>query len=336
MGVIGCGHWGQNYVRVLHELSVSEVVAVCDKNKDNIRLHPKYYPPLNVCTSVDELLDDESIDAIVISTPALTHYKIAKESLLRGKHILVEKPLALNVEEGKELIRLAREKKVVLMVGHTFLYNTAIKKMKELIRKDDFGEIYYLHSTRTHLGLIRNDVNAIWDLAPHDISIFSYLLDCQPIRVSAVGGQFLGNGREDVAFVTLMYPNGIIANIHVSWVDSNKVREVVVVGSKKRIVMDDLNNLERIRIYEKGVSVERGPGGFGEFQLLLRDGDIISPKVEFQEPLKLQIQHFIECIKTNSVPITDGQCGLNVVRVMAAINKSVKQNGIPEEVRVEG
>lgn len=332
IGVVGCGHWGPNYVRVFDELPDSKVIQVCDQDSKRLDYIKQRFPLVHVSTSLDEILKNTQLDAVVIATPTASHYELARKCLLNSKHVLVEKPLALIVKEGEELVALAKEKARVLMVGHTFLYNLAIRKMKEYIERQDFGQVYYLHAIRTHLGLIRSDVNAIWDLAPHDVSIFSYLLKSQPVKVSAVGGKFLQNNKEDVGFITLTYPSGCIGNIHVSWIDSNKMREIVVVGSRKRIVFDDLNNLEKIRVYEKGASVERAYEGFGEFQLLLRDGDIISPKLEFHEPLRLQCQHFLDCVRNGMPPLTDGQEGLGVVRVMSAIQLSMGNNGAPVEV----
>ena len=219
------------------------------------------------------------------------------------------------------------------MVGHTFLYNPGIQKMKEFMRSDDCGEIYYLHATRTNLGPIRHDANALWDLAPHDISIFNYLLEQQPVSVTAVGMKSLHNSREDVGFVTLTYPSGILGHIHVSWIDPDKVREVVVVGSKRRIVFNDLNNLERLRIFEKGVApVAATSTAIGEFQLRIRDGDIISPKVETSEPLKNQCSHFVDCIRHEQTPLSDGRQGLDVVRVLVAIDELLKRQGAPVPV----
>jgi predicted dehydrogenase len=335
IGIIGCGHWGKNYLRVFSELPNTSVIEVCDEDLDQIDYLRPRYSYVKITTDFKKLLSNPKIDAVVVSTPSATHCQIAKAVLLADKHLMVEKPLSLRIEEGEELVRIAERKKKILMVAHTFLYNPAIRKMKKYIQRDDFGEIYYLQARRTHLGLIRKDVNAIWDLAPHDVSIFSYLLNALPLTVSAVGGRFLGNYREDAGFIILFYPKGIIGNIHVSWIDTNKVREVVVVGSKKRIVFDDLNNLEKIRVFEKGVAIDDHVDSFGEFQILLRDGDIISPKIKAREPLKEQCSHFLECIEKRKSPLTDGTNGLDVVRVMVAIEESIKRNGTPVKVRNE-
>ncbi len=334
IGIIGCGYWGINYVRVFSELPDVTVSRVCDTSDDRLlKMHLKY-PNVFPTKLMDELLADEEIDAVVVATEASAHYHITKECILHNKHILVEKPLTTNVEEGEELVNLAEERNLKLMVGHTFLYNPAILKMKEYMSAEDVGSIYYLKATRTHMGLIRNDVNAIWDLAPHDISIFSFLLETQPIWVSAVGGNFL-NGRPDVGFITLGYPQNVLGNIHVSWINSNKVREVSVVSSNKRIVFNDLDNMESIQIFEKGAAMTGEADCYGEFKLQLRDGNIKNPHINTSEPLKNQCNHFISCLSNNCFPITDGNNGLNVIRVMEAINLSLEKRGAPVEVSAE-
>lgn len=333
IGVIGCGYWGPNLIRNFNQLQESEVTAICDLDREKLNKMKKLYPEILMTEEHAEVLQSPEIDAVVVSTQASTHYRIIKDALLANKDVLSEKPLTILREEAEELIELARERNRILMVSHTFLYNPVIRRMKDYIDDGSLGKIYYLNATRTHLGLIREDVNAVWDLAAHDISIFSFLLEMQPKMVSAVGGSYLKKDRIDVAFITLIYPNGIIGNIHVGWIDSNKVREIVVVGSKRRLFFDDLNGLEPLRVYEKGITVERPYSDFGEFRLLLRDGDIISPKIESGEPLKMECQHFINCIKTRRPPLTDGINGLNVVKVLNGIDQSLEGNGIPVEIR---
>jgi len=331
IGIVGCGYWGINYVRVFNELKDCLVTRVCDMSDQRLQVVHSRFPDVFPGRFLEDLVVDPEIDAVVVATPAAAHYTTARDALLHDKHVLVEKPLTTRVEDGDKLVNLAKERGLTLMVGHTFLYNPAIVKLKEYVTADDFGSVYYLHATRTHLGLIRQDVDAMWDLAPHDISIFSFLLGEHPLWVSAVAGSFL-NGHPDVGFISLGYPNGIMGNIHVSWIDSNKVREVVVVGSKKRIVFDDLNNLERLRIYEKGASISADVGSFGEFQLQLRDGDIISPSFETSEPLKNQCNHFVDCVENGTPVLSDGYNGLDVVRVMSAVDRSVAQQGRAVEI----
>lgn len=330
IGIIGCGYWGINYVRVFSELPDVTVSRVCDKSDERLLKMHRKFPYVFPTKLIEELLADDEIDAVVVATEASSHYDITKACLLNNKHVLVEKPMTNTVEEGEELVKLSEENNLKLMVGHTFLYNPSVRKIKEYL-SDDIGSIYYLKATRTHLGLIRQDVNAIWDLAPHDISIFSFLLDTQPLWVSAVGGNFL-NGRPDVGFLTLGFPQNILGHIHVSWINSNKVREISVVGSKKRIVFDDLNSMESVRIFEKGAAMTGEADSFGEFQLQLRDGDILSPRINTSEPLKNQCSHFISCVSNDHRPLTDGINGLNVIRVMEAVNLSLEKRGTPVEV----
>lgn len=331
--IIGCGYWGINYVRVFSELPDSKVVLVCDANEERLRMMRERYPLVGTTTDWEEALADKWVDAVIIATPAATHFTVAQQSLLMGKHVLVEKPLTSDVEDGEALVQTAEQQGLVLMVGHTFLYNSGIRKVKEIVSHENFGKIYYLHATRTNMGPVRHDVNALWDLAAHDVAIFNYLLGDRPQWVSAVGTRALGNGREDVGFATLGYANGVIANIHVSWVDPNKVREVVVVGSQRRIVFDDLNNVERVRIYEKGIAPsEMEADSFGEYRLLVRDGDIISPRVDTSEPLKNLGAHFLDCVAHGKPPLSDGHNGLEVVKVMSSIDQSLAQNGAPVQV----
>jgi predicted dehydrogenase len=329
LALIGCGHWGPNYLRIFQFLDGAEVIKACDRDEKPLQRVRKQYPGIDIVKDFPLILGDPAIDAVIVATPATTHYAFVKKSLESGKHTLVEKPLALRVEEARELVDLSEKVGKVLMVGHTFLYNPAVRKMKDYIDKGILGKIYYLQASRTHLGLIRQDVNAVWDLASHDVSIFSYLLGKEPKRVSAVGIGHLKAKFEDVAFVNLFYDDNLIGNIHISWVDSNKLRQVAVIGSKARILFDDLNPLEKLRIFEKGISLDKPYNNFGEFQLLLRDGDIISPKVEAEEPLQNICLEFIEAVETGKKPLADGMNGLEVVRTMCAVQQSIDQGGQP-------
>jgi len=327
IGVIGCGHWGPNYVR--NFVSSDEVTEIfcCDSDKAKLDRMKHQFHNVKLTQDYNEVLSNPDVNAVIIATPTMTHFELASKALSAGKHTLVEKPLTLEHSQCLKLKDIAKKNDAVLMVAHTFLYNPAVVKMKEYIKEGRLGKIYYMHSTRTHLGLIREDVNAVWDLAPHDISIFSFLLGSNPVSVSAMGGMYLKDGRHDVAFVNLAYEDNIIANIHISWADSNKVRQVEVVGSQARLMFDDLNNLEKIKLFEKGISTDQQYDNFGEFQYILRDGDIISPKIELKEPLKLLCQHFIDCVGSNKQPLTDADNGADVVKVLNAIEESLKNNG---------
>ena len=329
IGIIGCGHWGKNYLRVFREICEDIVISVSDSRPQILEAINRRFPQVKTCGRPQDIFDDPSIEAVVIATPAATHYPLVKAALQSAKHVLVEKPFTIQSSEAAELTELAAAVRRVLMVSHTFLYNPAIIQIKRYLDSGDCGKIYYLKAVRTHLGLIRDDVNVFWDLAAHDISIFNFFLGAAPVMVSAVGASVIKPGREDVGFATLVYPHNVIAGIHVSWIDSNKERQISIVAGRQRIVFDDLNNLEKIRIFEKGVEVERDISNFGEFQLLLRDGSIISPKVEANEPLRKQCEHFLDCAGSGKPPLTDGKGGLAVVKVLEALQESLAKSGTP-------
>lgn len=333
--IVGCGYWGVNYVRNFMEIPETRVVAICDQRAERLRELRRRFPEPALTTDLQKALRVRGVDAVVVCTNAASHYEVARQCLEAGKHVLVEKPMATSTRDAQHLVELAELKRVTLMVGHIFLYNNAVRKIKSLIDDRSLGELYYLYARRTNLGPIRCDVNALWDLAPHDVSIFNYLLGTRPAWVSAVGTPVLHNCREDVGFIVLGYPNNLLGHVHVSWADPLKVREVVVVGSDKRVVFNDLDPLERVRIYEKGIAPtpdETEPASFSEHQFSIRDGDIISPKIEFSEPLKSQCRHFVECVFEGCPPLSDGREGLDVVRVMEAIARSVSLRGAPVEI----
>ena len=333
IALIGFGYWGPNYARVLSELPGAELTVVCDQRPDRLSLVQQRYRAVATCERLDDLFARHDVDAVVIATPASTHEALVRTSLKSGRHVLVEKPMALNAAGGEGLCDLAESAGRVLMVGYTFLYNAGVRKMKDVMGPEQFGQPYYLHATRTNLGPIRQDVNAAWDLAPHDIAIFNYLLDEQPLWASAIGTRVLKTSREDIAFATLGYKNDVIGNIHVSWADPNKVREVVAVGSRRRVVFDDLNDVERVRVFERGVSAgEAVSDSYGEFKLLVRDGDIISPKVEPSEPLKNQCADFVSAIVTGQPALAGGRFGLGVIRTLVAVDASMRSRGAAVEV----
>jgi len=333
VALIGFGYWGPNYARVLNDLPGIQLTVVCDRSAERLAQVRARYPAITTCETVAEVLAGDRVDAVVIATPASTHRELVQASLESGHHVLVEKPMALDVAGCDALCDLAAASGRVLMVGYTFLYNAGVRKMKECMASDQFGQVYYLHATRTNLGPIRQDVNAVWDLAPHDIAIFNYLLEDEPEWASAIGTRVLKTSRDDIAFATLGYRNGVVGNIHVSWSDPNKVREVVAVGSRRRVVFNDLNDVERVRYYERGVAAGDGIAEtYGEFKLLVRDGDIVSPKVEPSEPLKNQCLEFVDAISTNRVPLASGVFGRGVVRALAAIEASMRARGAAVEV----
>jgi predicted dehydrogenase len=336
VAVIGCGYWGMNYVRIFNELVDSRVVATCDQSPERLKEVSRRFPGVYLTTQAEEAVSLPGVDAVVVCTEATTHFNLTRRLLLAGKHILVEKPLTTIAAEAEKLIDLAESNSAILMVGHTFVFNSGVRKVKEQMQKGD-GRVYYLYARRTNLGPIRRDVNALWDLAPHDIAIFNYLLDSTPQWVSAVGGKVLRNCRDDVGFISLGYPDNILAHVHVSWADPDKAREVVVVKSDKRIVFNDLNGTEQVRVFEKGVSpIEQEPLNYGEFRFEIRDGDIVSPHIEPVEPLKNQCRHFLECVRTGRQPISGGAEGLAVVRVLEAVNRSIESKGLQVEIESKG
>ena len=333
IALIGFGYWGPNYARVLNDLPGAELVVVCDSRPERLAVVRERHRAVQISGSIEEVFARDDIDAVAIATPASTHAGLVRAALDHGRHVLVEKPMALDVAACEALCDLAVSANRVLMVGYTFLYNAGVRKMKECMGPESFGQMYYLHATRTNLGPIRHDVNAVWDLAPHDIAIFNYLLDEEPVWVSAVGTRVLRTNRDDIAFATLGYRNDVVGNIHVSWADPNKVREVVAVGSRRRIVFNDLNDVERVRVFERGVSVDEAiADSYGEFKLLVRDGDIVSPKVEPSEPLKNQCADFIDAVRFGTAPLATGRFGLGVVRTLAAIDESMRSRGVAVEV----
>jgi predicted dehydrogenase len=333
VALIGFGYWGPNYARVLHELPQVDLKVICDRSAERLAQARERYPGVATSADVDEALGRDDLDAAVIATPATTHEPLVEAALRHGLHVLVEKPMSLDAGGCDTLCRLASTAGRVLMVGYTFLYNAAIRKMKECMASDQFGQVYYLHATRTNLGPIRQDVNAAWDLAPHDVAIFNYLLEQEPEWASAVGTCALRTSRDDIVFATLGYRNSVVANIHVSWADPNKVREVVAVGSRRRVVFNDLNDIEPVRVFERGVAAhEAVADSYGEFKLLVRDGDIFSPRVQPSEPLKNQCLEFVDAIGAKRTPLTDGRFSCGVTRAMAAIDASIRRKGAAVEV----
>jgi len=329
IGIVGLGYWGPNYARAFDSLSESEVRYCCDTNNEvlqNMKISNRF---IKITSNYQDMLSDPEVNAVVIATPASTHYQIAKECLERGKDTLVEKPFTLSSKEAEELVALARKKERVLMVAHTFEYNPAVHKLRGYISNGDLGDIYYLHFSRTGLGPIRKDTNAMWDLAPHDISMLLYLTGEMPLDVSARGRSYLQKGIEDVVFLTPTIPNNILASIHVSWLDPYKLRKLTVVGSEKMAVFDDVDKTETLRILDKGVQRfgERSYADYGEFQLSVRDGNILIPKIEMTEPLKNQCLHFLECIEERKEPLTNGEEGLKVVKILEAAQESLGNNG---------
>ncbi|MHC4661679.1 MAG: Gfo/Idh/MocA family protein [Planctomycetota bacterium] len=335
IGVIGIGHWGPNHVRNFSQLSGSTVVAAADTSEDRRAAISGLYNHITVYKTAEELLAHKDIDAVVVATPTATHYAIVKSALEAGIDVLAEKPLALTAAECFELHNLAVSKKRILVVGHVFLFNSGVIELKKCIDEQIVGTVYYGHATRVNLGPIREDVGAVYDLATHDVSIFNYLFDGCPGAVSASGKSFLQESLEDLAFITLTYPSGRVANVHVSWLDPKKIRTITLVGDKKMVTWDDLDPVGPIHIYDKGVIQEPYYSSFGEFHLLAREGDITIPKVRMSEPLRAQAQHFIECVSKRKESFSNGKFAAEVVAVLEAANKSIEAGGTPAEVALE-
>jgi predicted dehydrogenase len=327
IGVIGCGHWGPNHIRVFSQLRDSRVVAIADTDQKRLDAVREQHPQVKPCTDYRDLLALSEVDAVVVATPTRTHYMMVKDALNAGKNVLCEKPLCVDSADARELAALAEQKGLVLMVGHVFLFNPGIVKLKELVHFHDIGRLYYMRALRTNLGPIRQDVNSVFDLATHDISIFNFLLDAMPESVSAVGGTFLQEKIEDVAFISLRYPNGVLANIQVSWLDPKKLREIVVVGDKKMIAWDELASPGPIHIYDKGVMREPYYDDYGQFHLLAREGDITIPKVKLEEPLKVQNRFFLQGVREKKVKMNTAQFAVGVVKVLEAVSESLKAGG---------
>jgi predicted dehydrogenase len=324
-GVIGYGYWGPNVVRNLDHLDGSQVVAVCDKSPTSRKRIQKAHPHVKVASDSAELLSSTEIDAIAVVTPVWTHYELTKAALEQGKHVFVEKPFTSDSHQAEELINLAAKKNLKIMVDHTFLFTGAVKKIGQLLEEGTLGRVYYYDSTRVNLGLFQHDVNVIWDLAPHDLSIIDHLIKETPEAVSATGQTHL-NGHEDVAFITVYFPNKIIAHINVNWLSPVKVRTTLIGGEKKMLVWNDLEADEKIKIYDKGVHITSREG---LYNLLVnyRSGDMWAPQVEQVEALRQELAYFVDCLSNDRTPFNDGAAGLRVVKLLEAANASVKKRG---------
>jgi predicted dehydrogenase len=336
VAVIGAGQWGPNLIRNFHNKETSEVVWIVDRDASRLNEVHAHFPDVQVAENPEKALRDSSVHAVVVATPTSSHYALAKEALKRHKHVLVEKPLTTSVRQGLELLELATKYRLTLMVGHVFLYNAAVRKVKEYLDAGHLGKVYYVSMVRTNLGPIRSDVNAAWDLAAHDVSIANYWLNAEPLSVSAIGGTWINKGIEDVAFATLIYPQGILVNLHASWLNPRKARDITIVGEKRMLTFDDMNLNEPLRIYDKqvsGVSNRRTyVDSFASFRASVRKGDVTVPKVPQGEPLATQCGHFLECIVTGKQPFTGAPEGIAVVRAVEAMQRSIRARGREEQV----
>lgn len=323
---VGYGYWGPNLARNFAQLPGAQLAYIVDSSDEARATAQRLYGCKAVAT-LEEALADPAVDAVVVATPARTHHTLAGAAINAGKHVFIEKPLAMSVAEGKALIQLAAQQERILMVGHVFEYNPAVHYIKRALQTGELGEVYYLYSRRVNLGRVQSDINALWSIAPHDISIAVYLLEQAPEAVSCQGAACLNGQVEDVIFLTLHFPGNVLCHIHVSWLDPSKTREMTVVGSRKMIVYDDVATEGKVRIYDKG-AFRKGDLIYGEFQYKLHSGDILIPRIDMQEPLKLECAHFVECIREGKRPRTDGENGLRVVSVLEAGQQSLNNGGV--------
>jgi predicted dehydrogenase len=327
VAVVGLGYWGPNWVRNFCQLRAARRVIACDLDRARCEHVAALYPGVETSPRFEDVLEDPEVEGVVVATPVSRHYPMARRALEADKAVLVEKPLAMAPAEAAELVRLARERGRVLMAGHTFEYSAPVLKLHQIISSGELGEIFYVSSIRANLGLFQHDVNVVWDLATHDISIILMLMGRMPEAVSCHGQSHYRGGVEDVALLALHFARNVIAFVHVSWLDPNKIRRTTIVGSRKMLVYDDTAPQEKIRIYDKGVDVHRYYDTFGEFQFSYRYGDIQIPRIEEAEPLKSECEHFAECIRNAATPRTDGLSGLRVVSVLHAANVSLRSGG---------
>jgi len=338
LGLIGLGYWGPNYARIVTELPDCKLVKLCDLSEEALASIAPRIPQASTTLDPDDVVDDPGVDAVIVATPTTTHHALALRALEGGKHVLCEKPLAPTVAECDDLIAAAERSKCLLFVGHTFLFNPAVRRMQQLIADGTVGPLLYAHATRTGLGPIRQDVNVLWDLAPHDVSILMSLFAEEAVAVGARGRAVLREDVEDIVFAHIVFESGAIAGLHVSWLDPYKVRRVTVVGEEHMVVFDDVAVDEKLKVFDKGASYEavsqsaRGTE-FGEYRALIRDGDIHIPKVPPDEPLKEQVADFIRCCSTGDLPATDGRAGREVVSVLEAATKSLRTGGTPVTLR---
>ncbi len=327
MAVIGCGYWGPNLVRNFSALPDCKVKTVCDADPSRLSHMKHLYPHVSTCNDPASVINDPSIDAVAIATPVRTHYNLAEKVLQAGKHALIEKPMAASVQECNGLVSLADKLKLTLMVGHTFLYSPQVHAIKDIVDSGELGKILYVSSRRLNLGLFQKDINVAWDLAPHDIAIVLYVLGEMPQCVSCQGKAHITDGIEDVTNMTLHFPSGVFAMIQSSWLDPSKTREVTFVGTKKMLVYDDIEQTEKIKVYDKRVEVPPHYDTFEQFKYSYHYGDVYSPHIKQAEPLRTECQHFVECIQQGIRPLSDGHNGLMVVRVLEAASNSLKNSG---------
>lgn len=325
VAVVGYGYWGPNLLRNYLQCRDAEVKWVCDRDGSRLSKAKSQYRDVRTTSDYQEVLDDPQVDAVVIATPISTHHALASQALLAGKHVFVEKPMTSSTADAEDLIALADAQERTLMTGHTFEYSPPVIKIKEIIDSGELGDIYFVTSSRVNLGLHQNDVSVIWDLAPHDFSILFYWLGEEPVKLSAFGKSCLEDAQPDIAFVNLAFPSGVVAEMQLAWLSPVKLRRTIIVGSRKMLLYDDTESVEKIKVFDHGVDMAE-TGSYGEYQLQYRTGDILSPRIDTFEPLAAEANHFIECIREGCTPKTDGRSGLRVVRALEAAEASLQWN----------
>ena len=332
LALIGTGAWGRNLLRNFAHMRDAELAVCCDSDGDSLAKALNGFRGVKAVNDPDTIFDDPEIDAVVIATPAVTHFELAAKAIRAGKDVFVEKPMTLSLADAEELVELADAGKRVLMVGHLLEYHPAVNKMKELVDSGEVGDLYYLYSQRVNLGRIRSDENALWSFAPHDISIILYLIGEEPVEVAARGAAYIQPGIEDVTFLWMLFPDNRLAQVHVSWLDPHKIRRTTLVGSKRMVVFDDMQASEKIKIYNKGVEHN---GQFAAYAdaLSLRFGEVTVPALKMREPLGLECSHFVECVKDRSTPRSDGRDGIRVIRVLEAAQSSLRSGGAPVSLK---
>jgi predicted dehydrogenase len=332
VGIVGYGYWGPNVVRNYAEVEGAEVAAVCDGNLERLAQAKARYPGVNCISDCRELINDPAIDAVIIMTPVSSHFPLALAALKAGKHVLVAKPIAASIEEATELIEEARRQKRTLMVDHTFIYTGAVRTMKETVDQGRLGRLYYYDSVRVNLGLVQPDVNVLWDLAVHDLAIMDYVLGVQPCAVAATGAAHIPGKPVNTAYLTCFFENDLIAHHHVNWLAPVKIRRTLLCGDRQMIVYDDLEPSEKVKIYDKGITLSDRPEGVYQSMVGYRTGDMWAPKLSLTEGLRVEAEHFLDCIREGRQPLSDGEAGLRVVKILEAATKSLAQRGQPVEL----
>ncbi len=327
IGVIGVGYWGPNIIRNIMMNKRMNVKTCADIKEERLDFIQSIYPSIRPTKNYHEIIQDPSIDAVAICLPVELHYEVAKAALKAGKHVLIEKPMTANSWQAYDIINLAEQKNLIILVDHTFLFKGAVRKIVEIVNSNEIGNLYYFDSVRVNLGLFQHDVNVVWDLAPHDISIMDHVINRKAESVVATGADHIGNGLEDVAYVTVYYPDNIIGHIHVNWLSPVKIRQTLIGGTRKMIVWDDNSPSENIKVYDKGIEVIQTPDQIYNTLIQYRTGDMYCPKVDQTEALAVEMEHFADCIEKKCKPISDGYSGLRVVKMLEAAEKSIKNRG---------